>query len=113
MMGPVNAYPAGGPVMMDSGPMPEGAAGAGATQAAIQGAPNYAWPASAPGVAGYPTAYPWQAMANATPPYPNPEIPLDWRTVTLRWDNGLWWLDYKKHNLRPFFTPWPFGIFPY
>lgn len=113
MMGPVNAHPADEPVIMDPGPMPEEVAGAGATQAAIHVAPNYAWPASAPGAVGYPTVYPWQAMANATPPYPNPEIPLDWRTVTLRWDNGLWWLDFKKHNLRPFFSPWPWGIFPY
>ena len=30
-----------------------------------------------------------------------PEVPLDWRAVTLRWDDGIWWLDFKKHYTRP------------
>ena len=38
---------------------------------------------------------------------------LDWRAVTLRWDDGIWWLDFKKNYTRPFFTPYPFGIFAY
>ena len=62
---------------------------------------------------GYPTVYPWQAWPNIGPPYPYPEVPLDWRAVTLRWDDGIWWLDFKKHYTRPFFTPYPFGIFAY
>ena len=45
---------------------------------------------------GYPTAYPWQAWPNIGPFYPYPEVPLDWRAVTLRWDDGIWWLDFKK-----------------
>ncbi len=102
----------------DGGPMPEGPAGmAGATQASQPGLPNYAWPNYAPypnfsGV-GYPTAYPWQAWPNIGPFYPYPEVPLDWRAVTLRWDDGIWWLDFKKHYTRPFFTPYPFGLFAY
>ena len=40
-------------------------------------------------------------------------VPLDWRAVTLRWDDGIWWLDFKKNYTRPFFTPYPFGIFAY
>lgn len=99
-----------------SGPLPEGAAGtSGATPG--PGAPNYAWPSYAPypnfSAVGYPTAYPWQAWPNIAPPYPYPEVPLDWRAVTLRWDDGIWWLDFKKHYTRPFFTPYPFGIFAY
>jgi hypothetical protein len=102
----------------DSGPVPEGPAGmAGGTQAAVPSYPNYAWPSYAPhpnfSAVGYPTVYPWQAWPNIGPPYPYPEVPLDWRAVTLRWDDGIWWLDFKKNYTRPFFTPYPFGIFAY
>jgi hypothetical protein len=97
---------------MPAGPMPEGPAGsAGATQAAVPGGPNYAWPGGA--AAGYPTNNPWAAQANVMPAYPNPEIPLGWRRVTLRWDDGLWWLDFKKNYYRPFATPYPFQIWAY
>jgi hypothetical protein len=100
------------------GPVPEGPAGMiGGTQAAQPGYPNYAWPSYAPypnfSAVGYPTAYPWQAWPNIGPFYPYPEVPLDWRAVTLRWDDGIWWLDFKKHYTRPFFTPYPFGLFAY
>jgi hypothetical protein len=100
------------------GPLPEGPAGMpGATQAVNPRMPNYAWPSYAPypnfSAVGYPTAYPWQAWPNIAPPYPYPEVPLDWRAVTLRWDDGIWWLDFKKNYTRPFFTPYPFGIFAY
>ena len=56
---------------------------------------------------------PWQAWPNIGPFYPYPEVPLDWRAVTLRWDDGIWWLDFKKNYTRPFFTPYPFGLFAY
>ncbi len=99
------------------GPMPEGPAIPGASEAGQPGRPNYAWPSYAPhpnfSAVGYPTVYPWQAWPNIGPFYPYPEVPLDWRAVTLRWDDGLWWLDFKKHYTRPFFTPYPFGIFGY
>jgi hypothetical protein len=117
-----NGATTGGPVMSgpisDGGPVPEGPSGsAGATQAAQPGYPNYAWPSYAPypnfSAVGYPTAYPWQAWPNIGPFYPYPEVPLDWRAVTLRWDDGIWWLDFKKHYTRPFFTPYPFGLFAY
>lgn len=108
-----------GGVVNDGGPMPEGPAGgsAGAGAGAMRGAPNYAWPSYAPypnfSAVGYPTAYPWQAWPNIGPFYPYPEVPLDWRAVTLRWDDGIWWLDFKKHYTRPFFVPYPFGIASY
>jgi hypothetical protein len=99
------------------GPVPEGPAIPGASQASSPAYPNYAWPSYAPypnfSAVGYPTVYPWQAWPNIGPFYPYPEVPLDWRAVTLRWDDGLWWLDFKKHYTRPFFTPYPFGIFGY
>lgn len=103
---------------MVGGPMPEGPAGmAGGAQASSPNLPNYAWPSYAPypnySAVGYPTAYPWQAWPNIGPFYPYPEVPLDWRAVTLRWDDGIWWLDFKKNYTRPFFTPYPFGIHAY
>jgi hypothetical protein len=108
----------GSPIANDGGPIPEGPAGMmGATQASMPGYPNYAWPSYAPypnySAVGYPTVYPWQAWPNIGPFYPYPEVPLDWRAVTLRWDDGIWWLDFKKHYTRPFFTPYPFGLFAY
>jgi hypothetical protein len=122
---PMVSQPAGmngatGPGMMapapDGSPVPEGPAGmAGATTGVNQ--PNYAWPSYAPpgnfSAVGYPTAYPWQAWPNIGPFYPYPEVPQDWRAVTLRWDDGIWWLDFKKNYTRPFFTPYPFGLFAY
>ncbi|OJW19805.1 MAG: hypothetical protein BGO49_13875 [Planctomycetales bacterium 71-10] len=114
--GPV-AGPAGG-FINDGGPLPEGpAGGTGGGAGASMAQPDYAWPSYAPpgnfSAVGYPTAYPWQAWPNIGPFYPYPEVPLDWRAVTLRWDDGIWWLDFKKHYTRPFFTPYPFGIFAY
>ncbi len=114
MSGPV----AGGGFVNDGGPLPEGPAGGpGGSAGAMPGNPNYAWPSYAPypnfSAVGYPTAYPWQAWPNIGPFYPYPEVPLDWRAVTLRWDDGIWWLDFKKHYTRPFFVPYPFGIAAY
>ncbi len=116
--GNVPSGPVSGGTIGTGGPIPEGPAGmAGATQASQPGLPNYAWPSYAPypniSAVGYPTAYPWQAWPNIGPFYPYPEVPLDWRAVTLRWDDGIWWLDFKKHYTRPFFTPYPFGLFAY
>jgi hypothetical protein len=100
----------------DGSPIPEGAAG-GPGHVALPNQPNYAWPSYAPtgnfSAVGYPTAYPWQAWPNIGPFYPYPEVPQDWRAVTLRWDDGIWWLDFKKNYTRPFFTPYPFGLFAY
>jgi hypothetical protein len=100
----------------DGSPIPEGPAGVGSGGAGPN-LPNYAWPSYAPtanfSAVGYPTAYPWQAWPNIGPFYPYPEVPQDWRAVTLRWDDGIWWLDFKKNYTRPFFTPYPFGLFAY
>jgi BON domain len=116
MSGPITSTAMGN--YPSDGPVPEGAAGmTGATQASMPNYPNYAWPSYAPysnfSAVGYPTAYPWQAWPNIGPFYPYPEVPLDWRAVTLRWDDGIWWLDFKRNYTRPFFTPYPFGIFGY
>jgi len=110
--------PVAGGMVHDGSPLPEApAGGAGGGAGATMNQPDYAWPSYAPpgnfSAVGYPTAYPWQAWPNIGPFYPYPEVPLDWRAVTLRWDDGIWWLDFKKHYTRPFFTPYPFGIFAY
>lgn len=121
---PVGGAPMGAPIGVDpatldpNGPAPEnGAAGGYGPAAGSHAMPNYAWPSYAPypnfSAVGYPTVYPWQAWPNIGPVHPYPEVPLDWRAVTLRWDDGLWWLDFKKHYTRPFFTPYPFGLFAY
>jgi hypothetical protein len=121
VMGDPNAVNGGmvqGGFVNDGSPLPEGpAGGAGGGAGAMGGCPTYAWPSYAPhgnfSAVGYPTAYPWQAWPNIGPFYPYPEVPLDWRAVTLRWDDGIWWLDFKKHYTRPFITPYPFGLFAY
>ncbi len=110
----MNSAPTG--PSFEGGPLPEGAAG-GPGAPGGGNMPNYSWPSYAPypnySAVGYPTAYPWQAWPNISAPYPYPEVPLDWRAVTLRWDDGIWWLDFKKNYTRPFFTPYPFGLFAY
>ena len=111
---PMTSQPMAAP---DGSPVPEGPAGMGIPAGAGPNQPNYAWPSYAPtgnfSAVGYPTAYPWQAWPNIGPFYPYPEVPQDWRAVTLRWDDGIWWLDFKKNYTRPFFTPYPFGLFAY
>ena len=62
--------------------------------------PAHAWP----GYSTYPNygslAYPQQYSAAAWPYigpfYPYPQVPLGWRKVTLEWDDGWWYLDYKS-----------------
>lgn len=57
--------------------------------------PPYAWPAYAPynnySRVAYPTLYPYEAFPFIGPCYPYPKIPLGWRSVTLRWEDGYWW----------------------
>jgi hypothetical protein len=61
--------------------------------------PNYAWPsyASYPNYAAltYPKQYSATAWPYIGPFYPYPQVPLGWRKVTLEWDDGWWFLDFK------------------
>jgi hypothetical protein len=61
--------------------------------------PNYAWPsyASYPNYAAltYPKQYSPTAWPYIGPFYPYPQVPLEWRKVTLEWDDGWWFLDFK------------------
>jgi len=61
--------------------------------------PGYAWPSYAayPNYAAvsYPRQYSPSAWPYIGPFYPYPQVPLGWRRVTLEWDDGWWWLDFK------------------
>jgi hypothetical protein len=61
--------------------------------------PNYAWPSYAayPNYAAltYPKQYSPSAWPYIGPFYPYPQVPLEWRKVTLEWDDGWWFLDFK------------------
>lgn len=63
--------------------------------------PNYAWPSYAahPNYAAltYPTQHSASAWPYIGPFYPYPQVPLGWRKVTLEWDDGWWFLDFKDH----------------
>ncbi|MCU0705050.1 MAG: BON domain-containing protein [Fimbriiglobus sp.] len=96
---PPGAMPYSGPVGDPSvEPMPLGAAGA-----AMGGSPPlppYAWPTYAPypnmSRVAYPSAYPYNAFPYIGPYYPFPKVPLGWRSVTLSWEDGHWWLGRKQ-----------------
>jgi hypothetical protein len=61
--------------------------------------PAYAWPSYAayPNYAAltYPQQYSPSAWPYIGPFYPYPQVPLGWRKVTLEWDDGWWFLDFK------------------
>jgi len=61
--------------------------------------PAYAWPsyASHPnyGAVSYPKQYAASAWPYIGPFYPYPQVPLGWRKVSLEWDDGWWFLDFK------------------
>jgi hypothetical protein len=93
----------GGPRQLSNG-MPHPAyvpgAGAGPRAAYDQPAlPGYAWPtyAAYPNYAAltYPKQYSATAWPYIGPFYPYPQVPLGWRKVTLEWDDGWWFLDFK------------------
>jgi hypothetical protein len=81
-------------------PSPLGAAGMGAMDTNSPPLPPYAWPTYAPygniSRVGYPTAYPYNAFPFIGPYYPFPKVPLGWRTVQLKWEDGFWW--YGKQS---------------
>lgn len=62
--------------------------------------PNHAWPTYAPypnmSRVAYPSAYPYNAFPYIGPYYPFPKVPLGWRSVTLSWEDGHWWMGRKQ-----------------
>lgn len=87
----------GAPQPMYSGPVASGPAPIRYDQPAM---PNYAWPsyASYPNYASltYPRQYSPSVWPYIGPFYPYPQVPLGWRKVTLEWDDGWWWLDFRN-----------------
>ena len=61
--------------------------------------PAYAWPSYSayPNYASitYPKQYSPTAWPYIGPFYPYPQVPLGWRKVSLEWDDGWWWLNFK------------------
>ena len=71
--------------------------------------PPFAWPLNAPypnySAVQYPTCYPAQAYPFIGPFHPYPEPPLDWRKVTLEWDDGHWYLKfYQTCHSHPYYN---------
>lgn len=64
--------------------------------------PCHAWPSYAAypnyGAVTYPRQYSPAAWPYIGPFYPYPQVPLGWRKVTLEWDDGWWFLDFKDHH---------------
>jgi hypothetical protein len=98
---PEGGYADGGMAPMGSGYAP-GAGSQGVSYDNPQ-MPGYAWPsyAASPNYAAltYPQQYSASAWPYIGPFYPYPQVPLGWRKVTLEWDDGWWFLDFKdcKH----------------
>lgn len=92
-----------GPVAPNGRPMPmytaANAAGAAPARYDQPCMPNYAWPSYAayPNYAAvtYPKQYSATAWPYIGPFYPYPQVPMGWRKVTLEWDSGWWFLDFK------------------
>ncbi|MCA9171351.1 MAG: BON domain-containing protein [Planctomycetales bacterium] len=100
-------YPQAAPAQYASGgapmPMPMNNMGGGAVAQATYDnpqMPGYAWPSYAayPNYAAltYPHQYSPTAWPYIGPFYPYPQVPLGWRKVTLEWDDGWWFLDFKS-----------------
>jgi osmotically-inducible protein OsmY len=93
-----------GPIAGPETPMPMHAPGPGVGIAPARydhpNMPGYAWPsyASHPNYAAvtYPKQYSPAAWPYIGPFYPYPQVPLGWRKVTLKWDDGWWNLDFKS-----------------
>jgi hypothetical protein len=86
---PLSIFQGAGP------PGPAGLGGAGIGHMPPPPMPPYAWPTYAPynnvSRVGYPSLYPYQSWPFIGPMYPFPKVPLGWRSVQLKWQDGHWW----------------------
>lgn len=91
-----SAVPPGADPMVE--PLPLGPAGG--AMGGPPPLPNHAWPTYAPypnmSRVAYPSAYPYSAFPYIGPFYPFPKVPLGWRSATLSWEDGHWWLGRKQ-----------------
>lgn len=71
--------------------------------------PEYAWPSYAayPNYAqvAYPKQYSPKSWPYIGPFYPYPQPPLGWRQVTMKWEDGAWWLDFDDSSPTGPFSP--------
>jgi hypothetical protein len=69
--------------------------------------PPFAWPAYAPypnySAVQYPKCYGATDWPYIGPLHPYPEVPLDWRSVRLKWNDGYWFLRFYGHWQLKFF----------
>jgi hypothetical protein len=88
---PPSAGPGGPPI--EPTPIFRAPMGAGPMQPPPM--PPYAWPTFAPynnvSRVAYPTLHPYEAFPYIGPYYPFPKVPLGWRKVQLKWEDGHWW----------------------
>lgn len=97
---PVGMAPGYCPPGAGGGPVPMGGAAYGpAARYDTPQMPCYSWPSYAahPNYAAvtYPKQYSASAWPYIGPFYPYPQVPLGWRKVSLEWDDGWWFLDFK------------------
>lgn len=77
-------------------PTPLGPVGFGSHDVGAPPLPGNAWPTYAPypnvSRVAYPEQYPYNAFPFIGPYYPFPKVPLGWRSVTLKWEDGHWFM---------------------
>jgi hypothetical protein len=77
-------------------PMPMGMAGGGGFDMQAPPLPGHAWPTYAPypniSRVAYPEAYAYNQFPFIGPYYPFPKVPMGWRSVNLKWEDGHWFL---------------------
>ncbi|MEZ6064487.1 MAG: BON domain-containing protein [Planctomycetaceae bacterium] len=95
---------AGGPPGMH-GPVPGGYPMPGQHQMYNRpNLPEYAWPSYAPNnnyaAVSYPNQYEASAWPYIGPFHPYPQVPLEWRSAQLVWDDGYWNLKFNSKTDR-------------
>ncbi|MBL8850881.1 MAG: BON domain-containing protein [Planctomycetaceae bacterium] len=64
--------------------------------------PEYAWPSYAPydnySQVSYPSSYDASAWPYIGPFYPYPQVPMEWRSAQLEWDDGHWQLKFHSRT---------------
>lgn len=100
------AMPAGYPQMQPAGmPQPVAAPAMPVGGHMLHNRPNmpeYAWPAYAPydnyAQVTYPGQYDASAWPYIGPFYPYPQVPAEWRSAQLVWDDGYWQLKFHSRT---------------